>query len=101
MSVIEFKDFNVLIDNKSVLDQPVKNKQETYEKPKVISRNDEYTTGNLLDFSYHQNYYNIIGIDLSGQTNTSISQQTNFVGKLEEDDGTAMFLSLKSSKKLF
>ena len=40
MSMIEFKDFNVLIENKSVFDQPVKNKQETYEKPKVISRND-------------------------------------------------------------
>ena len=40
MSMIEFKDFNVLIENKSVFGQPVKNKQETYEKPKVISRND-------------------------------------------------------------
>ena len=53
----------------------------------------------MLDFSYHQNYYNIIGIDLSGQTNTSISQQTNFVGKLEEDDGTAMFFIAEKQQK--
>ena len=32
-----------------------------------------------------------IGIDLSRQTNMSISQQINFVGKLEEDDGPKMF----------
>ena len=54
-------------------------------------RNDEYTTGKLLDFSYHQNYYKLIGIDLSRQTNTSIPQQINFVEKLEEDDGAKMF----------
>ena len=45
-------DFNVLIDNKPFFDQPVKNKQKLTE----MSRNDDYTTGNLLDFSYHQNY---------------------------------------------
>ena len=33
-------------------------------------RNDYYTTGNLLDYSYQQNYYKVIGIDLWTQTNT-------------------------------
>ena len=32
MSLVEIKDFNALIDNKSFFDQPVKNKQ-AYEKP--------------------------------------------------------------------
>ena len=45
-----------------------------------MSRNDDYATGNLLDFLYHQNYYKLIAIDLSRQTNTSISQHINFVG---------------------
>ena len=54
-----------------------------------MSRNDDYTTGSLLDFSYHQNYYNLIGTDLSRQSNTNIPQQISFVGKLEEDDGAA------------
>ena len=67
-----------------------------------MSRNDDYTTGNLLDFSYHQNYYKLIRIDLSRQTNTNIPQQINFTGKLGgEDDGAVMFLLLKSSKKPF
>ena len=50
---------------------------------------------------YYQNYYKLIGIDISKQANTSIPQQINFVGKLEEDNGAIMFLLLKSSKKLF
>ena len=46
----------------------------------------------MLDFWYHENYYKLIDIDLSRQTNTNISQQSNFVGKLEEDDDATMFL---------
>ena len=103
MPLVEIKDFNALIDNKPFFDQPVKNKQEAYEKLIEMSRNDDYTTGNLLDYLYHQKYYKLIGIDLSRQTNTSsIPQQINFIGKLEEDDGATMFsFRLKSSKKLF
>ena len=50
-----------------------------------MSKNDDYTTENLLNFSYHQNYYKLLGI--------------NFTGKLEEDDGAKCFLLLKSSKE--
>ena len=53
-------------------DQPVKNKQKAYENIVEISRNDDYTTGNLLDFLYHQKYYKLVGIDLSRQKNTNI-----------------------------
>ena len=55
-----------------------------------MSRNDDYTTGNLLDYSYHQNFYKLTSIDLSRQVNTNIPQQLNFTGKLEEDDDTTM-----------
>ena len=56
-----------------------------YEKRVEISRNDNYTTRNLLDYVYHQKYYKLIGIDLSRQTIMSVPQQINFVAKLEED----------------
>ena len=55
-----------------------------------MSRNNNYTTGTLSDFSYHQNYYTHIGINLSRQTNTSIPQQINFIGE-SEGNGPAMF----------
>ena len=68
MSLVEIKYFNALIDNKSFFDQPVKDKQEAYKKLIKMSRNNNYRTGNLLDFSYHQNYYILIGTDLSRET---------------------------------
>ena len=85
-----------MIDNKPFFDQPVKNKQEAYEKLTY----DDYITGNLLDFSYHQNYYKLIGIDLSRQTNTNISQWTNFSEKLEKDVGAAMFFIAEKQQKI-
>ena len=70
-----------------------KKRQEAYEKLIEISRNDGYTTGNLFDFLYYQNYYKL-GMDLSRQINRSILQNVNFKGKLEEDDGGQYFLLL-------
>ena len=44
---------------------PIKNEEEAYEKIIDISRNNEYTTGNLLDYDYVKKYYKLIAIDLS------------------------------------
>ena len=45
MPLIEIKDFSALIDNKPFFDQPVKNKQEAYEKlskcPEIITAEQE------------------------------------------------------------
>ena len=64
-----------------------------------MSRNNDYTTGNLLECLYHQKYYKLIDIDLSRQTNTSIPQQINFTGKLDEDDGVTMFFIAEKQQK--
>ena len=64
-----------------------------------MPRNDDYTTENLLDYLHHQNYYKHINIDLSRETNTSIPQQTNFIRKLEEDDGVTMFFIAEKQHK--
>ena len=45
--LIEAKGFDVLIDNKLYFDPPVKNKQEAYRKVVEMSRNDDYTIGNV------------------------------------------------------
>ena len=44
------KDYNVIIDKLTFFDLPTKTEEEAYEKIIDISRNNEYTTGNLLDF---------------------------------------------------
>ena len=46
----------------------------------------------LIDFSHHQNYYKLIGIDLLRQRNTSILQQINLMRKIEEDYGVTIFV---------
>ena len=59
-----------------------------YQKIIDISRNTEYTTGNLLDYDYFKKYYKLIAIDLSKQQvlqeNEDLIQQINFTGRLEE-----------------
>ena len=68
MSLVQIKDVNALIDNKKFCDYSVKDKQEPYEKIIEMSKNGDYTIGNLLDFSYHQICYELIATDLSRQT---------------------------------
>ena len=46
------KDFSVIIDKLGFFDLPIKTEEEAYEKTTDISRNNEYTTGNLLDYDY-------------------------------------------------
>ena len=72
-----------------------------YEKPIKMPRNNDYTTGNLLDYSYHKKYYKLIGMYLSRQTNASILEQINLTGKLQEDDGaTKSFITEEQQKTI-
>ena len=64
-----------------------------------MPRKDDYKTENLLDYLYHQNYCKRIGIDLKNQTNTNISQQISYIGKLQEDNGAAMFFIAEKQQK--
>ena len=54
MPLVERKGFNLLIDNKLFFEQRLINKQEVYEKPIYMSRNNDHTTGSLLDYLDHQ-----------------------------------------------
>ena len=74
----------MLIDGKSFLDVPVKNKEGAYEKIMSISKNNDYTTGNLLDYEYFSKHYKLIEIGLSKQIeleNPDLRQHFNFIGK--------------------
>ena len=73
---VEIKDYNVITE------------EETYEKIIEISKNSDYTTGNLLDYEYFKDHYILIAIDLSKQSeleNSNIKQQINFIGTLEQN----------------
>ena len=62
---VRISDFNVLIDGKFFFDLPVKNEEEAHEKIIEMSNNNDYTTGNILDFAYFKKYYKLVAIDLS------------------------------------
>ena len=81
---------------------PVKNK-EVYEAIIEMSKNNDYTTGNLLDYEYFSKHCRIIAIGLSKQTeleNPDLNQQINFIGRLEEDP-TMFFIIEKKEETNF
>ena len=65
-----------------------------------MSRNNNYTTSNLLDFAYFKENQRLIAIDLSKQTKLKDRQQINFIGKLEgQNNGARMFLIIEKSEE--
>ena len=93
------KDYNVIIDKLAFSDLPIKT--EAYEKIIDISRNNEYTTGNLLDYDYFKKHYNLIAIDLSKQQvlqeNKDLIQQINFIGRLTEAANVFIIIEKKEN----
>ena len=84
---------------KSFFELPVRNEEEAYEKIIEMSNNNDYTTGNLLDFAYYKKNYRLIAIDLSKQTKLKDLQQINFIGKIEgQNNGVTMFFITERSE---
>ena len=95
------KDYNVIIDKLAFFDLSIKTAEEAYEKIIEISKNNEYTTGNLLDYDYFKKYYKLIAIDLSKQQvlqeNEDLIQQINFIGRLTE--AANIFIIIEKKEK--
>ena len=89
----------MLIDGKIFFDLPVKTEEEIYKKIVEISNNNDYRTGNLLDFVYFRNNYKIIAIDLSKKTKLKDPQQISFIGKLLALRGATMFFVIEKSEE--
>ena len=99
---VEIKDFNVLIDGKPFFEIPIKNKEEAYEQIIEMSKNNDYTTGNLLDCEYFSKHYRLIAIDLSKQTeleNPNLKQKINFIESLERNEGATMFFIIEKKEE--
>ena len=101
---VEIKEFNVLINGKPFFEIPLKNKEEVYEAIIEMSKNNDCTTGNLLDYEYFKDYYKLIAIDMSKQIeleNSDLKQQINFTGRLEENNATMFFIIEKKEETTF
>ena len=101
---VEIKDFNVLIDGKPFFEIHVKNKEEAYEQIIEMSKNNDYTTCNLLGYEYFKDHCKLIAINLSKQIkleNSDLKQQINFIGRLEENNATMFFIIEKKEETAF
>ena len=101
---VEIKDFNVLTDGKPFFEIPAKNKEEVYEQIIEMSKNNDYTTGSLLDYEYFKDHYQLIAIGLSKQIeleNFDLREQINFIGRLEENNATMLFIIEKKEETTF
>ena len=100
LPIVMVKDYNVVIDKLAFFELSIKTEEEAYEKIIDISRNNEYTTGNLLDYDYFKKFYKLIAIDLSKQQvlqeNEDLIQQISFTGKLEE--AANVFIIIKKTE---
>ena len=95
------KDCNFIIDEISFFSLSIKTEEEAYEKIIDISRNNEYTTGSLLDYYYFKKHYKLIAIDLSKQQvlqeNENLIQQINFIGRLTEAANVFIIIEKKEN----
>ena len=107
LSKVEIANYHVMIDDKNFFDQLINSNLKTYENIRRIAtgQGDDYTTGYLLDYSYFNNYYKMIAIDLNEQqvfdADPRAIQQTNFTASLDREGNAIIFLLLKKQKKLF
>ena len=99
---VQIEDFNMLIDGKSFFDIPIKNGEDTFKQIIEMGRNNDYTTGNFLDYEYFSKYCKSIAIDLSKKIeleNTDLKQPINFIEKLKRNEGATMFFIIKKSEE--
>ena len=69
LSIVEMKDYNVMIDGRNFSDQPVENEERTCSHIWKITncQGDYYTPGCLIDYTYLTKHYRTIAITLSGK----------------------------------
>ena len=69
-----------------------------------MSRNNDYTTCNLLDYEYFSKYYKLIAIDLRKKIkleNPDLKKQINFIGRLKENNVVMFFIIEKKEETTF
>ena len=67
-----------------------------------MSENNDYITGNLLNYEYFSKHCRLIAIDLNKQIeldNPDLKQQINFIGRLETNEGATMFFTIEKKEE--
>ena len=94
-----------MIDGRSFFDQPINGMNKTYENIRKIAtgKDDDYTTGCLLDYPYFKENYKMIVVDLSRQNDLDADpraiQQINFTANLDRAGNTTIFFIIEEAKE--
>ena len=67
-----------------------------------MSKNNDYATGNLLDYEYFSKHNRLIAINLSKQIkleNPNLKQQINFIGELERNESATVFFIIEEKEE--
>ena len=61
--------YNVIIDGRNFYDNPILSNTAKYRELKkvMIGKEEDYTTGSLLDYNYFKKHYELVAVDLSKQ----------------------------------
>ena len=102
---VEIKNYNIVINGQNFFDQPIKNNKVTYENIRKIAtgQGDDYTTACLLSYSYANDTYKMIAVDLSKQqaldADPRLLQQINFTANLDRAGNTRIYFILEEAKE--
>ena len=94
-----------MIDGKNFFDQPIKNDKVTYEniRKNATGQGDDYRTGCLWDYTYFENCYKMIAVDLSKKqalyADPKAIQQINFTANLDRPGNTRSYFILEEAKE--
>ena len=94
--------YNV-IDGRNVYDQPINSDERQYDELRKVTlgKEDDYTTGCLLDYAYFKRDYKIIAVDLSKQKELDADlraiQQIEFTGTVA--NSSSVMTVLEESKE--
>ena len=100
---IDLEKYNVIIDGRNFHDNPIESDIEKYRELKkvMIGKEEDYTTGSLLDFNYFDKYYKLVAVDLSKQKELDADpraiQQIEF--KYILDTNSTIYWVLEKSKE--
>ena len=67
-----------------------------------MRKDNGYMTGYLLDYEYLSKHYRLIAIDLTKQIELEkkdITQQINFIGSLDRNEGATMFSIIQKTEE--
>ena len=100
---IDLEKYNIIIDGRNFYDNPIESDIEKYRELKKVmtGKEEDYTTGSLLDFNYFNKHYKLVAVDLSKQKELHADpraiQQIEFKYMLQTD--STIYCVLEKSKE--